>query len=564
MDKAYSYGRFSSAEQSKGKSKQRQDQLCKEYCRENGLTLEKDYTFFDTGLSAYKGDHVGEKGQLRRFLNLVEDGTIEEGSYLIVENLDRLSREHIRHALPRFIDLLNKGIKVVTLQDRKLYTKDYVEMDLILSILIMSRAHEESSAKAGRVRYNWTAKHNAARDELKPVGRAVPMWLVLTPDGYALDEDRAAVVKLIFEYTISGFGRTAIIKMLNDEGVKAFKGGSWGGSSIAKILENRATFGEYNPHSIQQTGTRQALGEPIKGYFPSIISEETFYLAKAAVQTRKVSGATKQSENFNVFQGIAKCSECSAAMHLVNKGNSPKGGKKLYCFNTRKGICKAKAIRLDDAEAAFKELLVRVDSLPLVQGSSKSIERQIIEISGKLAEEKIKYDEYVTGLDARYSKVLDDLAFKADSQIKEMQADKQRLEEELALETIINKDEFFSKLDLTSYDGRFRANALLKRLGVMVVMGGNGRGDNHYFAVKDKSPFLIIDQKKTSGMVISPLDTDQISKVMLLDVGEDFEQRVRALLLGHLFNGETFSAELVREIIEELEKGDFENMKKYF
>ena len=121
---AYSYIRFSSVSQSEGRSQSRQFEACAKFCTANDLTLAQgeDYTFLDAGKSGYKAEHLDVNGQLRRFLSLVENGTIAPGSYLIVESLDRLSREHVKTALPQFMDLLNKGINIVTLLDGKTYT----------------------------------------------------------------------------------------------------------------------------------------------------------------------------------------------------------------------------------------------------------------------------------------------------------------------------------------------------------------------------------------------------------------------------------------------------------
>ncbi|WP_257026778.1 MULTISPECIES: recombinase family protein [Pseudomonadaceae] len=81
---------------------------------------QRDYLFFDKGRSAYKGRHLDDTGELARFLAYVEDGTIPTGSYLVIESLDRLSREKVRDALPRFLDLLAKGINVYTSTDKLL------------------------------------------------------------------------------------------------------------------------------------------------------------------------------------------------------------------------------------------------------------------------------------------------------------------------------------------------------------------------------------------------------------------------------------------------------------
>lgn len=88
--KAYSYIRFSSAKQEAGDSERHQVELSKQYTEKHGLILVDQLT--DRGLSAYNGAHR-TKGHLGAFLQLVEQGQVAEGSTLIVENLDRLSRE---------------------------------------------------------------------------------------------------------------------------------------------------------------------------------------------------------------------------------------------------------------------------------------------------------------------------------------------------------------------------------------------------------------------------------------------------------------------------------------
>ncbi|MGZ9711502.1 recombinase family protein [Glaciimonas sp. GNP009] len=480
MSKAYSYIRFSSPSQAKGRSHDRQFETCEKYCINNNLELarEEEYTFFDRGMSAYKAEHLGENGQLARFLRLVKDGTIKAGSFLIVESLDRLSREHVKDALPRFIDLLNSGINIVTLSDSMLYKSDFSPQDLILSIFVMARAHEESSTKARRVGDAWSKKQDKAREENKPMGGAIPLWLILAADGFQIVTERAQIVRRVFQMAITGYGRIAISKTLNAEKIPSFKKKTWGTSSIQKILTNRAVMGEYQPYTIQ-SGTRLPRGEPILNYYPSVVPESTFYEAQAAINGRKVAGATKQSKRFNVWQGVAKCSGCVAALHLVNKGKPPKGNTYLHCINARKGLCGAKVVRLDQSEIMFREILAKVDSLSLVQDSSAKISRQLAEIDGKLSQQHEKLKEYKQALWVRYSSTLDDLTHEGEQLISEFEAEKQGLQLALASETITDKAQFFFKLDLASYEGRYRANALLKRLKISAAISKEGDRTNY-------------------------------------------------------------------------------------
>lgn len=474
---AYSYIRFSSPAQAAGRSQARQLEACERYCLAHGLTLAtgEDATFLDAGKSAWKGEHLGEKGQLTRFINLVRDRTIKPGSTLIIESLDRLSREEVRKAQTTLSDLLSEGIELVTLTDQKTYTNNGNVLDLIMSILIMSRANEESSTKSKRVRDAYKKKHENARDNKTPMGRAIPMWLELSDDkkSFKLNNERVAVVKRIFQMAIEGYGRGASCKKLNADGVPSFKGGTWGVASIDKVVNNRAVLGEYQPWSVQvgTAGIRQKAGEPILDYYPAVISEATFYEAQAAINSRLIAQSTKQTDNFNVWQGLAKCTLCGAAMHLVNKGKPPKGQSYLRCYNAKKGLCTGGYTRLDASEVVFKYLLQKLDALSLIQDSSDRVVKELARTEAMLSEKRVKLVVYTAIFEDKPSQTVNNILVRTEEEITELEKQIVKLNTSLASERITNKAEFFQRLDLVSYEGRNRANAFLKRLEVKVYVG---------------------------------------------------------------------------------------------
>ena len=159
--KAYSYQRFSTPEQAKGDSLRRQLEAATAHAEAHGLDLDTDLTFQDLGVSAFRGKNAVE-GALAAFIEAVDTGKVEPGSYLLIESLDRLSRDRIMAALNRFSALLEKGVNVVTLSDGKTYTADSLNElpDLMVSLLVMSRAHEESAMKSKRGRAAWKQKRS--------------------------------------------------------------------------------------------------------------------------------------------------------------------------------------------------------------------------------------------------------------------------------------------------------------------------------------------------------------------------------------------------------------------
>src|SRR5579871_3978033 len=116
--RAYSYTRFSTPEQAQGDSARRQIDLAKHYAAKHGLTLDDTLRLSDAGISGFRGANV-RKGALGQFLRAVDDGDVPVGSYLLVESLDRVSRQNPWDALPIFQLIINSGVTIATLFDGK-------------------------------------------------------------------------------------------------------------------------------------------------------------------------------------------------------------------------------------------------------------------------------------------------------------------------------------------------------------------------------------------------------------------------------------------------------------
>ncbi len=146
---AYSYIRFSILEQGKGDSLRRQTSGFDGYCDEEGLTP-ANLTLRDLGVSAFRGANQ-RKGALAVFLRAIREGRVIPGkSVLVVENLDRLSRQEPLDSLDIFREIVNAGVKIVTLTDRQEYTRESIRRNpaqLFIITAIFMRAFDESKTK---------------------------------------------------------------------------------------------------------------------------------------------------------------------------------------------------------------------------------------------------------------------------------------------------------------------------------------------------------------------------------------------------------------------------------
>jgi hypothetical protein len=119
---AISYVRWSTPQQKLGDSKRRQVDRTLQFCNENNLYL--DQQLVGSGLSAYSGKHRREGTDLARFLQELKDGKVPKGAVLIIESLDRLTRQKIAEALELFLSIIRAGVEIVTLIDKQWYTPE--------------------------------------------------------------------------------------------------------------------------------------------------------------------------------------------------------------------------------------------------------------------------------------------------------------------------------------------------------------------------------------------------------------------------------------------------------
>jgi DNA invertase Pin-like site-specific DNA recombinase len=363
--------------QLKGDSRRRQLEASRAYAEANGLELAEGAELEDIGVSAFRGVNARE-GALGQFLEAVRSGAVKPGSYLIVESLDRLSREQVLTAQSLFLSIIQAGINLVTLMDGKVYRAGTTDLaDLITSLVIMSRAHEESLTKSRRISAAWKNKRKEAAQT--PMTKWCPAWLALSPDrsGYVPIPERVEIVRQIFRDTAEGIGMYSIASRLNKAGTATFGGpNGWHQSYIAKILANRAVLGEFQPHA-RLDGKRVPDGQPVEGYYPAIVEEDLFFQAHLGKSQRRGTAGRKGTGFANLFSGIARCAYCQAPVLFENKGTGRKGGTYLICDNARRHRgCPSVRWRYRDFEATCLAFVEELDIESIINERSQSEKRR--------------------------------------------------------------------------------------------------------------------------------------------------------------------------------------------
>lgn len=243
---AYAYSRFSTIQQQDGDSKRRQESLARAW--PDSVNYRIEY-LHDAGISAYSGKNR-TIGQFGVFLASLRSGQLGARPVLLVENLDRISREELETAQALFLEIVSLGATIITLHNGKRYAKGMGLVDIITALVEMDVAHQHSAKLSMRVRAAVAARkqsggivHNRA---------SAPGWLRLDPKRTKFEPipERMALVRRMFELAAKGLGADAIARVLNTEGVPTWsfrKSGlrAWRGDGISSILYGRAVLGEF-------------------------------------------------------------------------------------------------------------------------------------------------------------------------------------------------------------------------------------------------------------------------------------------------------------------------------
>ncbi|MWV27018.1 recombinase family protein [Aurantiacibacter rhizosphaerae] len=316
------YIRWSSSEQSKGSSLERQREDCRRHAADHGWTVLEE--LLDDGISAFKGEHAST-GSLGAFVRDVEAGRYPDGVVLLCEKLDRLSRQEPGRVFIWMMNLTEAGVVVATVDGARRYSKGAFDMASIIEVVVKAQlSHEESEKKSQRLAAAWAAKRRRLNAGEKFVmTRRAPAWLevVGAPPVFIPLPDRAAIIRRIFEETVAGFGKNHIAKNLNLDGVPPFgRADAWHASYVQKILRNPAVVGELHTARKARGSKRQATGEVILDYYPSVVDADLHRRAMAAMAERSRKYTGRGRRLVNLFSGLARCGICGSMMTFRSKG----------------------------------------------------------------------------------------------------------------------------------------------------------------------------------------------------------------------------------------------------
>jgi DNA invertase Pin-like site-specific DNA recombinase len=406
----YSLVRFSRKQQADGDSYRRQVAAAETFCRDEKIPLDKSLHEADIrklGMSAFTGRHV-VKGPIRKFLAGIENEIVRpDKSLLLVSEWNRLTRQISSDALKLALDLMERGIGIVDLQDRAYYTLDLynAEVGLQLSLqLKISMAHQYSKNIQHNLKSAWEGKRQAMIAGRGKPTNCSPAWLTVREDGGwnaverprepTLDDPRTSelwaisvderttqafrAIERIKADRFLGLGKHAIATRLNTiDPVPPFLGRhGWHASAVEKLVRNEALRGVFQPQiktEIKGQPKREPVGGPVVGHYPRVMSDNDWYRMQWPANERQARGRRTEGKLNNLFAELFKC-KCGAGLVRDNKGK--KWGAYLVCSKSRRGLCEHRTRHdLAALEAEMLMLLSLFDVSRLVEKANPHADR---------------------------------------------------------------------------------------------------------------------------------------------------------------------------------------------
>ena len=361
VGRVYAYERLSTEQQVKGSGTKRQTQYAEAWCEEHGLKLDEELQLRDIGKSAFHKKHL-LTGDLGRFIRLAEQRKLGPNPFLLVENLDRLSRSEPVEAYEEIISKLIRqcDVTLVVLQKHsyEIYEKNSIDMLKLMRLVVeLEKSAKYAQDLSERMERAWDDTRDKMRTGVIERPRQIcPGWCDVTDEGkFVINEERAETVKRLVElYATHGQRVTAGI--LNDENRSAFgrwrrnddSRKIWSAGSVRDVVRNDALWGAFQMNTKGLVGPCKTLREDhmywdeeedkydrhhyshrskahaengeyeiIEGVFPALYSKDEVERVRALAETRQSRPADRhvaKSETMRWFgSGLTYC-ECG---HLI-------------------------------------------------------------------------------------------------------------------------------------------------------------------------------------------------------------------------------------------------------
>ncbi len=365
---AFAYFRFSSKKQELGDSLTRQLHAATQWCAFNGVKL-SELSFEDLGVSAFC--EGGKRPALADMIRCVREGVIPKGSYVLLENSDRLSRQGFKVALDYVHELVQMGVYIVTLSNGQVFSKDNItELSAMLPLLLdADRGRAESVRKSNLIK---SAK-KSLRESRVAKGK-LPWWLTAI-DGKPTLNEYADIAREMADMRLQNISAQSIAKHFNEKGI-LYNGKPWKAITISASMKNKLLYG-CKVYTEVINGVMKPI-EEVEGWAPAVISKGLYN----AIQPKARSGKGSLTRS-SPFTGLLRCPDCGGAMQKKTQKHKGKAYSYKRCLNYGEGRCVNKS-NFKEPDSIAQQALLHLKKVEFSAEAPSLDGEQLIALTNKL------------------------------------------------------------------------------------------------------------------------------------------------------------------------------------
>lgn len=297
MKTAVIYARYSSDNQSE-QSIEGQLRVCNEYAKTHDITVVK--TYIDRAMT-------GTNDNRPDFQCMIKDSARKEWELVLVYKLDRFSRNKYEMAVHKKT-LKDNGVRVISATE---YIPDSPEAIILESML-------EGYAEYYSAELSQKVKRGMKETRLKGnfTGGTLIYGYKVEDRKVVIDEEKAGVVKYIFEQYAMGVYVKDIIAALTEKGIFN-KGKPFARNTIYNMLKNEKYFGIYRHND-----------EVFDNIYPAIVTKDIYEKVRRKIDANKYG--KRSVEVVYMLRNKMICGYCGRPIS-AETGTS-KGGKKIRYY----------------------------------------------------------------------------------------------------------------------------------------------------------------------------------------------------------------------------------------
>ena len=305
MKNAVIYARYSSSSQNE-QSIEGQLRDCYTFAEREGYSILE--TYIDRALT-------GRNDNRPEFQRMITDAKKGQFQYVIVYKLDRFTRNRYDSAVYKH-KLKKCGVKVISATENISDNPEGVILEAVL----------EASAEYYSLELSQKIKRGYRESMLKGnyTGSTAPIGYKLENKKLIVDEEKAHIVKWVFEQYAAGVNKKEIINQLTEKGIYSPKTGKpYGITAFQDALRSKTYIGTLERGDIA-----------VEDACPALIDKETFERVQARLDANRKAGATKKARVEYILYGKLFCGHCGT--NMIGDAGTSRSGERHHYYSCQK------------------------------------------------------------------------------------------------------------------------------------------------------------------------------------------------------------------------------------